>query len=53
MDIEYYDSLVGSGWENSFIVKDVFGTWDSECSTIEKMKDYSFAGLLRTLIILI
>lgn len=44
MNIEYYNSLIGSGWENSFIVRDIFGTWDSECSTIEKIKSYSFAG---------
>jgi hypothetical protein len=40
MDIEYYDSLIGSGWENSYIVKDVFGN-----PPIKKiLKDYSFAG---------
>lgn len=44
MYTKYHDSLIGSGWENSFIVRDVFGTWDSECSTIEKIKSYSFAG---------
>lgn len=45
MYTEYHDSLIGSGWENSFIVKDVFGAWDSEYPPIKKiLKDYSFAG---------
>lgn len=36
MHTEYYDSLIGSGWENSFVVQDV--------GLGEQIKDYSFAG---------